>query len=139
MTKSYKELISLRTFDERFEYLRLGGAVGRTTFGFDRYLSQSFYCSREWKAVRNMAIVRDAGCDLASPDRVIPDRVVIHHINPISQEDIELSKDSIFDLDNLICVSHATHNAIHYGDASLLPRLPKERKQGDTQLWGRTG
>lgn len=135
MRKSYRELIHLPTFKERYDYLRLGGRVGHATFGFDRYLNQAFYRSREWKRLRNDIIVRDESCDLAMPGHEIFGRVIIHHINPISPADIERSLDCVFDPDNLICTSHQTSNAIHYGDASLLAVMPEERRRGDTTLW----
>lgn len=135
MRKSYRELIHLPTFKERYDYLRLGGRVGHATFGFDRYLNQAFYRSREWKRLRNDIIVRDESCDLAMPGHEIFGRVIIHHINPISPADIERSLDCVFDPDNLICTSHQTSNAIHYGDASLLAIMPEERRRGDTTLW----
>ena len=135
MTKSYSELIRLPTFDERYDYLRIGGVLGRETFGFDRYMNQTLYRSFEWRDIRNQVILRDNGCDLAIPDRQIYTRITIHHINPITIEDIETRADLIFDLDNLISTSHSTHNAIHYGDAAMLPRLPKERRKGDTVPW----
>ena len=138
MIKTYRELRRLRTFEERYEYLKLGGAVGRETFGFDRYLNQDFYHnSKDWKLTRRDIIVRDNGCDLAILDREIFGRIIIHHINPITAEDIERGADCLFDPDNLICTSHSTSQAIHYGDASLLVRLPQERRKGDTQLWHR--
>jgi len=133
--KTYKELSRLPTFEERFNYLKLGGSVGRATFGFDRYLNQSLYQSREWKKIRNDVIVRDGGCDLGIPGREIFIRTLIHHINPITVEDIEDANDCVFDINNLICTSYDTHNAIHFGDESLLIRLPKERRKGDTTLW----
>ena len=136
MIKTYQELRRLRTFEERYEYLKLGGAVGRETFGFDRYLNQDFYHnSKDWKLCRRDIIARDNGCDLAIPDREIFGRIIVHHINPITVEDIERGADCLFDPDNLICTSHNTSQAIHYGDASLLVRLPQERRKGDTQLW----
>ncbi len=135
MYKSYQELCGLLTFEERFEYLKIGGLVGEATFGYERYLNQSFYRSREWKQTRRDIIIRDNGCDLAVPDREIFGRIVVHHINPITVEDIEFGRECIFDPNNLICTSHNTSNAIHYGDASLLLRIPKERSKGDTQLW----
>lgn len=135
MFKTYRELRRLRTFEERFEYLKIGGIIGRETFGFERYLNQNFYCSKEWKHTRRDIIVRDNGCDLGFPDREIFGRIIVHHINPITIEDIEFGRDIIFDHDNLICCSHNTSNAIHYGDASMLTKLPKERRKGDTQLW----
>jgi len=135
MIKTYKELSRLPTFEERFNYLKLGGSVGRATFGFDRYLNQSLYQSREWKKIRNDVIVRDGGCDLGIPGREIFIRTLVHHINPIAVEDIEDANDCVFDMNNLICTSYDTHNAIHFGDESLLVRLPKERRKGDTTLW----
>jgi len=133
--KAYKELSRLPTFEERFNYLKLGGSVGRATFGFDRYLNQSLYQSREWKKIRNDVIVRDGGCDLGIPGREIFVRTLIHHINPITVEDIEDANDCVFDINNLICTSYDTHNAIHFGDESLLIQLSKERRKGDTTLW----
>jgi hypothetical protein len=135
LIKSYRELIRFPTFEERFEYLKLGGIVGRSIFGFDRYLNQRLYHSREWKLIRREVILRDNACDLAIPDRPIHGRIIVHHINPLTIEEIERGSDSIFNLNNLVCVSHNTSNAIHYGDASLLPRLPIERRKGDTCLW----
>ena len=135
MIKTYRELSRLPTFEERYEYLRIGGIVGRETFGFDRYLNQVLYQSPEWKRVRNDVIIRDDGCDLGILDREIFGRITVHHINPITLEDIERRARCVFDLNNLISTSHNTHNAIHYGDASLLPQLPKERRKGDTSLW----
>ena len=136
MIKSYRELRRLRTFEERFDYLIIGGVVGRETFGFERHLNQSFYHSKEWKYTRRDIIVRDNGCDLGVPDREIFDRIIVHHINSITIDDIELGRDCIFDPDNLICASHDTSNALHYGGkSSLLIRLPQERRKGDTTLW----
>lgn len=135
MIKTYNRLCLLSTFEERYEYLQIRGIVGRETFGFERYLNQSFYKSREWRATRRDVIVRDEGCDLGIPDRQIYGRVIVHHINPITVEDIENHADCLFDLNNLICVSEETDRAIHYGDASLLPKLPKERRKGDMCPW----
>jgi len=135
MIKSYRELRRLPTFEERFLYLKIGGVVGRSTFGFDRYINQALYRSREWRQVRDKVIVRDGGCDLGVPDREIFVRILIHHINPITLEDIEEGRDCVFNLNNLICTTHDTHNAIHYANESLLARLPKERKRGDTCPW----
>lgn len=118
--KSYSEMIRLNTFLERFEYLKLKGKVGDETFGYSRYLNQHFYHTREWKDVRDQVIIRDNGCDLAMPDREIRDRILIHHINPITEEDILDRNPLVFDLDNLVCVSKLTHDAIHYGDSNLL-------------------
>lgn len=127
--------MQLRTFEERFEYLKLGGVVGRSTFGYDRYLNQIFYTSREWRHVRRDIIARDNGCDLGIPGRDIPDRIIVHHINPITMEDIESRNPIALDPNNLICVSHNTSNALHYSSASLLTTLPPTRKKGDTKLW----
>lgn len=135
MIKSYRELMRISNFEDRFEYLKIGGRVGRETFGFERYLNQTFYRSGEWKACRRDIIIRDDGCDLAIPDRRIVGRMIVHHINPITIEDIELGRDCVFDPDNLITTSHNTSNAIHYGDVSLLILVPKERRKGDTILW----
>ena len=133
--RTYSELVRLSTFEERFRYLRLGGAVGKDTFGFDRYLNQRFYASQEWKAIRDRVIIRDNGCDLGIPDRVIGRRVLIHHMNPITQDDIYHQNDLLMNPEYLICVSHETHNAIHYGDENLLMTVPPERKPGDTCPW----
>lgn len=127
--------MQLRTFEERFEYLKLGGVVGRSTFGYDRYLNQIFYTSWEWRRARRDIIARDNGCDLGIPGRDIPDRIIVHHINPITMEDIESRNPIVLDPNNLICVSHNTSNALHYSSASLLTTLPPTRKKGDTTLW----
>lgn len=133
--RTYRELIKLATFEERFRYLRLSGAVGKETFGFDRYLNQRFYSSTEWKRVRDAVIMRDNGCDLGISDRVIGGKVTIHHMNPVSREDILVGSEELLDPEYLICVSHNTHNAIHYGDESLLIVTPPERKPHDTCPW----
>lgn len=133
--KSYRNLILLPTIEERYEYLKIQGAVGEETFGFDRYLNQGFYQSSEWRRVRFKVIGRDEACDMATPGYPIGGRVIIHHINPISPEDIENGSDILFDLDNLICVSENTHQAIHFGDASLLPAEPIVRTVNDTCPW----
>lgn len=135
MIKSYHELIRLKTFEERFEYLRLFGKVGEDIFGFSRYVNQSFYTSEKWRSVRNQVIIRDGGCDLAMPDRLIGFRIQVHHINPVSLEQLENDDSALFDLDNLICTDPITHRAIHYGDASLLIEDYKPRYPGDTKLW----
>lgn len=138
MNRTYSELITLPTFEERFKYLQLNGAVGRDTFGFDRYLNQYIYQrSQRWKSVRDKIIVRDNGCDLGVEGYSIYGRIIIHHMNPISVEDILFDRDWIFDPEFLICVSHKTHNAIHYGDESLLPQVPIERTKNDTCPWRR--
>lgn len=133
--RTYKELIRLRTFEERYSYLQLFGDVGHATFGFDRYMNQAFYTSVEWKQIRSHIIVRDHGCDLAMPDREIHGRVYIHHMNPISQVDIKESTEFLLNPEFLICTSHNTHNAIHYGNEDLLFTGLVERKPGDTTLW----
>ncbi len=135
MIRTYRELIRLQTFEERFEYLKLGGIVGRETFGFERYVNQTFYRSREWKQIRRDVIVRDNGCDLAFDGMDIFGKVIVHHINPITIQDIEEGRVCIFDMNNLICTSHNTSNAIHYGDKTLLIKPPVERTRGDTRLW----
>ena len=135
MQKSYSELRRLHTFEDRYGYLRLGGVVGRETFGFDRYLNQRFYASKEWRNARRDVIVRDEGCDLGVPGRDIRDRIYIHHMNPMTVDNIKQGDESILDPEFLITTTHKTHNAIHYGDASLLPRPFEPRRQGDTKLW----
>lgn len=133
--RTYSELIQLQTFDERFNYLRLDGVVGKDTFGFDRYLNQQFYRSSEWKRIRNQVIVRDNGCDLGIDEYEIHGRILIHHMNPISVEDLQYMRDLLMNPEYLICVSHRTHNAIHYGDESLIISAPIERSQNDTCPW----
>ena len=135
MSRSYHELSKLLTFEERFRYLSLGGGVGKDTFGFDRYLNQRFYASAEWKRVRDTVIIRDSGCDLGIADRVIGGKILIHHMNPVSREDILSRSEDLLNPEYLICVSHATHNAIHYGDESLLVTVPPERRPNDTCPW----
>ena len=133
--RTYSELIQLPTFDERFNYLRLDGVVGKDTFGFDRYLNQQFYRSSEWKRIRNQVIVRDNGCDLGIDEYEIHGRILIHHMNPISIEDLQHVSDLLMNPEYLICVSHRTHNAIHYGDENLIVSAPIERSQNDTCPW----
>lgn len=136
MILSYSELITLPTFEERYRYLRKSGIVGEETFGSHRHLNQLLYRSPEWRQVRNNVIVRDNGCDLGMEGYEIRDRVYIHHINPITMDDILNRTPALFDMDNLICVSFNTHQAIHYGDESLLPIISfTERTPGDTKLW----
>lgn len=135
-TKSYNEMIKLKTFEERFDYLKLDGRVGKMTYGADRIFNQNFYHSKEWKDFRAKVIARDNGCDLGCEDREIFDKVIVHHINPMTMEQLEEGGDDLFDLDNFVCCSHKTHEAIHYGDESLLQRTNfVERKPGDTKLW----
>lgn len=135
MIRTYSELIKYSTFEERFVYLSLNGKVGNETFGFDRYINQRFYRSREWKQVRNLIIVRDSGCDLGIPGRDIQDGIIIHHINPISLSDIQYSTDYLLNPEYLICTTHNTHEAIHYGDKSLLVLDPVIRSANDTCPW----
>ena len=136
--RSYTELIRIPTFEERFEYLRLSALVGEKTFGFERYLNQVFYRSPEWKRVRREVIRRDDGCDLGIADRDIRGKIEIHHINPITIEDVENGSDILLGMDNLICTSPNTHKAFHYGDASLLAKIePVIRRPNDTCPWKR--
>lgn len=133
--RRYSELILLPSFEERFEYLKLGSKVGADTFGFDRWQNQAFYNSPEWKRVRDKVIIRDNGCDLGIVDREIGQHVIIHHMNPITVEDIRLGTNVLLNPEFLICVSHETHNAIHYGDADLLPKDFIPRLPNDTCPW----
>ena len=139
MIRTYTEMMSLPTFEERFEYLRLDGQVGDSTFGYDRWLNQQFYhLDKDWKAARRKVIIRDNGCDLASDDRPIPNgmRILIHHINPITVTDIQTRSSKLFDPENLVCTIESTHNAIHYGDVNLLvPSKPTTRSPNDTCPW----
>lgn len=134
MIRRYSELCRLQTFEERFDYLKLNGVVGESTFGFDRYLNQHLYRSSEWKKIRNEVIVRDDGCDMGLADYPA-NRIIVHHMNPLSVEDLENRSDLIFNPEFLICVSFNTHNAIHFGDETLLAKPPVERKPGDTCPW----
>jgi hypothetical protein len=134
-TKTYNELSRLHTFEERFEYLRLYGDVGSSTFGFDRHINQRFYKSLEWKRSRDFVITRDDGCDLGMPGYEIHDSILVHHINPMVVDDIVHAEEWIFDPNYLICTTQATHNAIHYSDVSLLPKIVVARRAGDTKLW----
>ena len=135
MTRSYSQMIQRNTFEDRYNYLRLRGSVGRETFGFDRYLNQRFYKSVEWKRMRDHVISRDNGCDLAVPDHEIYDKILIHHMNPMVEVDIVNANEDILNPEYLVCTSLRTHNAIHYGDSSNLLLLPPERRPGDTRLW----
>lgn len=125
----------LKTFEERYQYLRLDGVVGEDTFGFERYLNQTFYRSQRWKKVRNQVIVRDNGCDLGIEGHEIYGKVLIHHMNPITILDIENESDFLLNPEYLICVTHNTHNAIHYGDEGLLMKGPIERTKNDMCPW----
>lgn len=135
--RTYSELITLPTFEERYEYLRLGGRVGQDTFGFDRYLNQIFYRSQKWKDSRDFVIIRDNGCDLAMEGYEIHGKILIHHMNPITLRDIEYETDNLLDPEYLISTILNTHNAIHYGDRSLLITAPVERAPNDTCPWRR--
>nr|DAJ85648.1 MAG TPA: HNH endonuclease bacteriophage, HNH Endonuclease, DNA.52A [Caudoviricetes sp.] len=136
--KTYSELSKFKTFKERYEYLKLGGIVGEETFGFDRYLNQMFYKSEEWKRIRNYVIIRDNGCDLGIQDRKIIDGIIlVHHMNPITKEDIINKNEILLDPEYLITTVKNTHDAIHYGDKSLLVEDLVERSANDTCLWKR--
>ena len=135
MIRSFSGVRRLTTFEERYEYLRLKGTVGESTFGFDRYLNQLLYRSDRWRKVRGVVIIRDNGCDLGIEGRDISSKILVHHMNPITMEDIEEGREEVFDPNFLICTSEQTHNAIHFGDANLLPKLPVERRAGDTCPW----
>lgn len=136
-TRTYSELACLDTFDERLEYLKLGGGVGRSTFGFDRHVNQAFYTSQEWRRLRSHVIVRDNGCDLGIDGYDIRFGLLIHHMNPLRVEDILHQEDWILDPEFLITTRHDTHNAIHYGGASPYPSVVTTRSPHDTKLWGR--
>ena len=145
--RRYSELIRLPTFKERYEYLRIGGLIGESTFGFERFLNQALYTSQRWRNLRNQIIIRDNGCDLAMEGYdILPsysnskskrnfNPIIIHHMNHLTREQMRDPTEEIFDPEFLICVSLQTHNAIHYGDASLLPRQPIERRPNDTCPW----
>lgn len=134
--KTYSELIQLPTFEERFKYLQLKGIVGKETFGFDRYLNQNFYRSSAWRRIRDQVIIRDCGCDLGIEDRIIGGKILIHHMNPINDLDILNQTSLLLNPEYLICVSHNTHNAIHYGDENLLIKdNPVVRTPNDTCPW----
>lgn len=133
--RTYKELIRYQSFEERYLYLALRGNVGESTFGFDRYLNQQFYTSSEWRHIRRYVITRDNGCDLGVEDHDIYSGLYIHHMNPMTVENITHGDPSILDPEFLITTTHQTHNAIHYGDQSLLRQPFVERRPGDTKLW----
>jgi len=135
MVRSYNELHRYVTLEERFNYLKLHGQVGEATFGFDRWMNQRFYRSREWRQLRDFVIIRDNGCDLGVPEHEIHERLIIHHMNPMTIEDIVHSNEDNLNPDFLISTTHQTHNAIHYGDERLLPRRQIIRAAGDTKLW----
>lgn len=135
MIRTFSELRRLKTFDERYRYLRIHGHVGAETFGYDRYLNQLLYRSKRWLKTRDLIIIRDQGCDLGIEGYEIHDKIIIHHMNPITPEDVECDRDEIYNPNFLICTSFNTHNAIHFGDESLLPRLPIIRRRNDTCPW----
>lgn len=135
MMRTYTELIQIPTFEERYKYLRLGGGVGKETFGFERYLNQRFYHSTEWRRVRQEVIARDMGCDLAVPGREIAGRILIHHLNPVKAKDIADGSDLILNPEYLVCVSKLTHDAIHFSDDSILYHDPIVRTPNDTCPW----
>ncbi len=134
-TRSYSELRRLETFEERYHYLSLRGTVGQSTFGFDRWLNQQFYTGREWRRLRHDIIVRDNGCDLGVDGYELHERIIIHHMNPLTVDDLVHGDDAALNPEFLISVSHKTHNAIHYGDERLLRRPLAPRRAGDTKLW----
>ena len=133
--RTFSELSRLDTFEDRYDYLRIGASVGVETFGYDRYLNQQFYHSVEWRRAREKVIIRDQACDLGMLDREIFDKILVHHMNPMSREDILAGNETLCDPEFLITVSHATHNAIHYGDPSLIVPLVRERRLNDTIPW----
>lgn len=135
MNRTYSELITFPTFEERFLYLKLDGVIGKETFGFNRWLNQELYHSDKWLRFRDEVIIRDGGCDLGVPGYEIYGSVLIHHLNPITYEDILYQNPCVFDLENAITTKLKTHNAIHYGDESLLMLTPVERKLNDTCPW----
>lgn len=135
MNKCYSELRMFETFDERFEYLKLGGGVGRATFGFDRYINQNFYTSQEWESVRRHVLIRDAGCDLGIIGYEIHHNPIIHHMNPMRAEDILHKESWILDPEFLITTTHITHNNIHFGVSNRFPKVAIERRPSDTKLW----
>jgi hypothetical protein len=135
MTRSYTDLRKLYSFEDRYDYLKLDGEVGRSTFGFDRYINQRFYASYEWKQVRQKVILRDDGCDLGIHGYEIHGDLLIHHINPMVPDDIIHGEEWIFDPEYLITTTPHTHNAIHYGNDSLLPKIVTDRMPNDTTLW----
>jgi len=135
MTRSYSELSQFETFEERYAYLLLRGDVGRATFGFDRYLNQMFYGSREWKQIRHFVVARDNACDLGVPGFEVNDRLLVHHMNPLTKEIVIYGDELTLDPENLITTTLLTHNALHFGNASFKPRTMIQRSRGDTRLW----
>ena len=135
MKRTYNDLRQCKTFEERFNYLKLKGSVGEETFGFDRWINQQFYRSVEWRRVRNEVILRDNGCDMGDQNHPIKGRIIIHHMNPVKKEDFDQNPEILLDPSQLVCVSHNTHNAIHYGDENLLPKEWSPRQPNDTCPW----
>jgi len=135
LIRCYSELRALTSFEERYRYLALHGQVGESTFGVDRWMNQKFYTSREWRLLREEVIVRDGGCDLGVSGFEINRGLYVHHMNPITARDLSRGDPDVLNPEYLICVTHKTHNAIHYGDESLLPQLPVDRRPGDTDEW----
>ena len=133
--KTYTQALEYVTFEDRFNYLKLSGGIGEETFGFDRWLNQNFYRSSLWQNIRDFVIIRDGGFDLAMEGYLITDKIIVHHLNPITKSDILNHSDELLNPDYLICVSHRTHNALHYGDMSILTVDPVERRPGDTCPW----
>lgn len=135
--RRYSELIRLHTIEDRFNYLKIAASVGESTFGFSRYLNQALYRSKEWKDFKREMVIRDKACDMALEGWDIPEGaiLVLHHINPLTLEDVENRSDALFDPENVVCVSDRTHRAIHYGDISLINTLPIERRPNDTCPW----
>lgn len=133
--RCYSELIQLRTFEERYDYLALNSEVGCETFGFNRWINQQFYTSREWRQLRQRVILRDEACDLGVAGHEIHTRLIVHHMNPLDEKDITYGTQHALNPEFLICTTHDTHNAIHYGDRSLLPKPYEPRRAGDTKLW----
>lgn len=135
MSRTYSELLTIKTYEGRFEYLKLDGSVGRETFGSERYLNQAFYRSKEWRRFRRQILIRDDGCDLAIPGRDIFSRVIIHHLEPLRPEDLARNTAALMDPENVVCVAYMTHQAIHYGDSGLLCLDPIVRRPNDTCPW----
>lgn len=150
MIRTYSEMSKLKTFEERYEYLKIKRRVGESTFGFERYLNQHLYVMPRWKSARDFVIIRDNACDLGVEgheldfgdlfvdpitSKKIKPRIIVHHMNPLTIKDLEELDDSVFDPEFLVCVSHRTHEAIHFGDANLIPKGFVERRPGDTKLW----
>lgn len=133
--KTYSELIKIESFEDRFKYVNLVGTIGETTFGGHRYLNQILYQTDKWKSTRREVILRDNGCDLAHKDYEIKGSIYIHHLNPITIDDILEERPCVFDLNNLVCTAFRTHNAIHYGTVELLPKDPINRTKNDTCPW----